>query len=230
VGLLVGDMDPQTTPDARLAGIAARRHGVVSRDQLRAIGFTDTMIRDRVASGRLHRLYRGVYSVGHTLLDRHGRWLAAVLACGPNAALSYRSAASLWGIRPNAAARIDVTVSHTSGVRGTRTIAVHRSRRAIETTTQRGIPVTTPGQTLADLATALPRRVLEKAAEQAEALRLHVVVPEDHPGAKRLAEATAHDLGVTTDSPLEDAVLELCYAHGIPRPLVQPGGQSRIHI
>ena len=56
----------------------------------------------------------------------------------------------------------------------------------------------------------------------AEAARLHVVVPDDHPGAKRLAEAAAHDLGTTTDSPLEDAFLELCDAHGIPRPLVQP--------
>jgi hypothetical protein len=83
-----------------------------------------------------------------------------------------------------------------------------------------GIPVTTPGQTLADLATALPRRALERAAEGAEALRLHVAVPDGHPGAKRLAQALDHDLSTTTRSPLEDAFLELCDAHGIPRPLV----------
>ena len=216
----MGDMDPQTTPDVRLAVIAARRHGVVSRDQLRAIGFSDTMIRDRVASGRLHRLYRGVYAVGHTVLNRYGRYLAAVMACGDGAALSHRSAAALWGIRPSAAARFDVTVPRTSGVRSTAAIVVHRSRRPTPTTHHEGIPVTTPGQTLADLALALPRRQLEKAAEQAEALRLDITVPADHPGSTRLAEATAHDLGTTTRSSLEDAFLELCDAHGIPRPLV----------
>jgi hypothetical protein len=220
VGLLVGDMDPQTTPDVRLARFAARRHGVVSREQLHAIGFSNTMVRDRVASGRLHRLYRGVYAVGHTVIPRNGRYLAAVLACGDGAALSHRSAAELWGIRPTAAARIDVTVPHTSGVRSSARIVVHRPRRPAATTTLEGIPVTEPGQTLADLAMALPRRALEKAVEMAEARRLHVAIPDGHPGVKRLAEAARHDLGTTTRSSLEDAFLELCDAHGIPRPLV----------
>jgi hypothetical protein len=206
----------------RLAELASRQHAVVDVRQLEELGFDEAAIRRRVESGRLHRLYRGVYAVGHTVLNRDGRYLAAVLACGPRAVLSHRSAAALWGIRPSAAARFDVTVPHTSGVRSTSRIVVHRPRRPYATTTHEGIPITTPGQTLADLAIALPRRALEKAAEQAEALRLDVRVPAEHPGAERLAAATAHDLGTTTDSPLEDAFLELCDAHGIPRPLVQP--------
>jgi hypothetical protein len=213
-------MRVQTTPDTRLAALAGRQHGVVSRRQLLEIGFDRGGIERRLAAGRLHRLYRGVYAVGHTILPREGRNLAAVLACGAGAVLSHRSAAALWGIRPSAAARFDVTVPHTSGVRSTSAIVVHRPRRPVDRTTHDGIPITTPGQTLADLAIALPRRALEKAAEQAEALRLDVKVPAGHPGAKRLAEATAHDLGTTTRSPLEDAFLELCDAYGIPRPLV----------
>jgi hypothetical protein len=173
-----------------------------------------------VASGRLHRLHRGVYSVGHTIVDWRGRYLAAVLACGRGAVLSHRSAAALWGIRPTAAARVDVTVSHTSGVRTSAAIVVHRPRRPVATTIRERIPVTTAGQTLADLATALPRRPLEKAAEMAEALRLDVVVDPSHPGARRLAEAAGHDLTHTTRSPLEDEFLELCDRHDIPRPLV----------
>ncbi len=213
-------MRAQTTPDQRLARLAARRHGVVSRDELLELGFDRGTIARRVESGRLHRLYRGVYAVGHTIVPRNGRYLAAVMACGDGAALSHRCAAALWAIRPSAASRFDVTVPRTSGVRSSSAIVVHRPRQPAETTRLDGIPVTTPGQTLADLATALPRRQLEKAIEMAEAARLHVVVPGDHPGAKRLAEAAAHDLGTTTRSPLEDAFLELCDNHGIPPPLV----------
>ena len=221
LGLLAVGMRQLTAPDDHgLSNLAAAQHGVVNRSQLYDLGFDDAAIRRRCLSGRLHRLYRGVYAVGHTVMNREGRWLAAVMASGRGAALSHRSAASLWGIRPNAAPRIDVTVPHTSGVRSTSAIVIHRSRRPVDTTTHDGIPVTTPGQTLADLATALPKRQLEKAVELAEAQRLHVAVPDDHPGAKRLAEATAHDLATTTRSSLEDAFLELCDAHGIPRPLV----------
>jgi very-short-patch-repair endonuclease len=208
------------TPDGRLAELAARQYGVVSRAQLYEIGFDRWAVRRRVESGRLHALHRGVYSVGHTVVNGHGRWLAAVLACGDGAVLSHRSAAALWGIRPTAAARIDVTVPHTSGVRSAARIVVHRSRRAVEAVTCDRVPVTTPGRTLLDLATALPRRQLEKAAEMAEALRLNVIVDPDHPGARRLAAAMAHDLSHTTRSPLEDDFLALCDRFEIPRPRV----------
>jgi hypothetical protein len=202
--------------------MAARQHGVVSRRQLLALGFDRGTIERRLRNGRLHRLYRGVFAVGHTVIPRDGRYLAAVMACGPGAALSHGSAAALWGIRPSAAARFDVTVPRTSGVRSTAAIIVHRPKRRVETTRLDGIPITTPGQTLADLAIALPRRPLEKAIEMAEVRKLDVAVPDDHPGEQRLREAAGRSLPVTTDSPLEDAFLELCDDHGIPRPLVQP--------
>jgi hypothetical protein len=213
-------MGAQTTPDARIARLAATQHGVVSRAQLYELGLGRRGIERRVASGRLHRLYRGVYAVGHTVVNRHGHYLAAVMACGDDAVLSHRSAAALWGIRPSDAPKIDVTVPRTSGVRSSRRVVVHRPARQAESTTRAGIRVTTPGQTLADLALGLPRRALEKAAENAEALRLHVAVAPAHPGTKRLAAAMGHDLTATTRSPLEDAFLELCAAYGIPRPLV----------
>jgi predicted transcriptional regulator of viral defense system len=213
-------MRVQMTPDRRLAAIAGRQYGVVSRRQLLSAGFDRGGIERRLASGRLHRLHRGVYAVGHTVLSVRGRWLAAVMACGVGAVLSHRSAAALWGIRPTSTPRIDITVPRTSGVRSTAAIEVHRSRRPIAATNHERIPVTTPGQTLADLATALPRRALEKAAEQAEALRLDFAIPAAHPGAERLHDAMAHDLTRTTRSPLEDAFLELCDGCGIGRPLV----------
>jgi uncharacterized protein DUF559/putative AbiEi antitoxin of type IV toxin-antitoxin system len=215
---MIGMRSP-ATPDRRLARLAGRQHGVVSRAQLYEMGFDNPGVERRSAAGRLHRLHRGAYAVGHTIVPPRGRWLAAVMACGPGAVLSHRSAAALWGIRPTAAARIDVTVPHTSGFRSTARIVVHRSRRPIEALRLDGIPVTTAGRTLADLATALPRRELEKAAETAEALKLHVVVDPSHPGAKRLADID-HDLTYTTRSPLEDDFLALCDRFEIPRPRV----------
>src|SRR3954453_15425575 len=66
LGRLMVRMGPQTTPDHRLAALAARQYRVVSREQLRAMGLGERAIARRVASGRLHRLHRGVYAVGHT--------------------------------------------------------------------------------------------------------------------------------------------------------------------
>jgi hypothetical protein len=88
--------------DAAIAELANRGHGVVSRAQLTELGLGRGAIEDRVARGSLHPVYRGVYAVGHGLLSRHGRWMAAVLAAGPDAVLSHRSAAELWGIRNSA--------------------------------------------------------------------------------------------------------------------------------
>src|SRR3954471_3094282 len=83
--------------EAAIAALAARQHGVVSRAQLAALGLGAGAIKHRLALGRLHPLYRGVYAVGHRSLRPEAWWLAAVLAAGPDAGLSHRSAAALWG-------------------------------------------------------------------------------------------------------------------------------------
>jgi len=138
--------------DGRIAALAARQHGVVAARQLKALGLARQTIADRVATGRLHRVHRGVYAVGHPVLGGHGRWMAAVLACGPRAALSHASAGALWGVRPNAARRPDVSVPRSGGERPG--LRVHRARSLSpdEVTTHRGIPVTTPARTVLDLA------------------------------------------------------------------------------
>jgi predicted transcriptional regulator of viral defense system len=73
---------PASPPDWQVAKLAARQWGVVSVAQLRALGLSKDAVQRRVGAGRLHRLHHGVYAVGHTVLKREGRWLAAVLACG----------------------------------------------------------------------------------------------------------------------------------------------------
>src|SRR5687768_3919757 len=81
-----------------VARMAARQHGVVTTRQMLDIGFTPATIRHRARTGRLHRMHQGVYAVGHIALPSLARESAAVLACGPDAVLSHRSAAAIWGL------------------------------------------------------------------------------------------------------------------------------------
>ena len=94
-----------------MAGLATRQHGVVARWQLSLMPLTRSGIEHRLRAGRLHIVRRGVYAVGHTRLTERGRWMAAVLAFGPDALLSHRSCAALRSLLPDARAVIDVTVT-----------------------------------------------------------------------------------------------------------------------
>src|SRR5688500_4880303 len=95
--------EKSANPDGAVAAIAARQHGVVTLTQLNQAGIDRSGVSRRLRAGRLHRIHRGVYAVGHRALSNHGRWMAAVLACGPGAVLSHRAAAELWRLLEPAA-------------------------------------------------------------------------------------------------------------------------------
>jgi hypothetical protein len=140
--------------------------------QLRDLGLTASAVHKRAAAGRLHRVHRAVYSlVPVHLLPREGLWMAAVLACGPGAVLSHRSAAALLGLRRSGGVRIDVTVPARSS-RKRPGIALHRSTtlRPADTKREKNIPCTTVARTQLDLAEVIPRRGVERAFDQAEVL------------------------------------------------------------
>src|SRR4051794_39808609 len=139
--------------------VARAQHDVVSREQLLELGFTAAGIKHRVAKGRLHPIWRGVYAVGRPNVTREGMWMGAVLACGADAATSHGTAAALWGIRREPGRRIHVSVPDKT-TRRRDGISVHR-RAHFETTKRHGIPVTTPICTLIDMATSLDRDDLE---------------------------------------------------------------------
>lgn len=67
---------------------------MIRYEQLIWAGLTPAAISRRVKAEHLHRLYKGVYAVGHRNLGREGRWIAAVFACDEGAVLSHESAAS----------------------------------------------------------------------------------------------------------------------------------------
>jgi len=117
-------------------------------------------------------LHKGVYAVGHRALTQEGRWAAAALFCGPDAVLSHRSAAALWGIRDQSSGAIDVTVPAKSRSHGT----VRRHFALLpddEWTIHDDIPTTTVPRTIFDLAVVLRRDAVERALRESERLRLY---------------------------------------------------------
>jgi very-short-patch-repair endonuclease len=219
----------RASADLAVAMLATAQHGVVERGQLRDLGLTDSAIARRIESGRLHRLRRGVYAVGHPVVGRLGQWLAAVLACGPGAHLSHASAAALQDIWRSDGALIHVTVPGPGRRSGPR-LYVHRASDLgpEEVRTQLGIPVTSPARTIVDLAaTAAGERMVERLLDRAETLHIGDVrtVAAAHPGhrgARRILRTLgAHAPGTTlTRSDLEELLLALCRTHRLPTPRV----------
>ena len=204
------------TPDVALAELAARQHGVVARAQLAQFGFGAGAIKYRRKLGRLHLLYRGVYAVGHRPPSPLATAMAAVLACGPDAALSHQSAAALWRIVPRWPSPTHVIAPTDRRHSG---IHVHRSANA-DATTHYGLPVTTPARTLVDLADVLNPKQLTRALNEAQVQRL--TTPKElatlftrYPG-RRTSQLTP-ERGATR-STLEDDFIRFLKRHHLPLP------------
>jgi predicted transcriptional regulator of viral defense system len=227
----ISDASYATPLDITVSRLAARQHGIVSLAQLEAVGLGRSGVRDRVAAGRLHRIHRGVYSVGHSLLSAEGRWMAAVLSYGERAVLSHRSAAQLWDLRRGGGATIDVTVPRGYG-RSRGNIKAHevRSLTVTDITRVRGIPCTTVPRTLLDLAEVLDRQRLARAIAQAEVMGVFDLnalndMLERAPGRRGSATLRTildeYDEGTAlTQSELEELVLATCLTVGVERPRV----------
>lgn len=217
------------TPDVAMARIAAQQHGVITVAQLHEIGLDKSAVWRRLQGGRLHRIHKGVYTVGHSAPHLHTHFMAAVLACGSGAVLSHISAAVLWKLLRPIGGPVHVSVPTTSGRKSRRGIHIHRCPslnpnapgepspspssnwqgggrgRRLLTTHRDRIPVTTVPRTIEDLqSTSLPPRLIRRAKRQAELMgyRLDGVESDG------------------TRSDLEVLFLELCARYGIPRPEV----------
>lgn len=223
---LDGERPNESPLRGRLARLAARQHGVVSRPQLLTLGVTDAAVKWGVRSGALHRVHQGVYAVGYEAGTVESRWMAAVLACGPHAALSHLDAAALWNISDLLGSRVHVLTQRNQRCEG---LWVHRARRLHpnDLTTHRGIPVTTVARTLVDLTDVLGRERLLRAVREAEFLGLldHQLLNAavERARGRRNVRAlktalAAHKPGQIVRGELEHRFLELIGEAGIREP------------
>jgi predicted transcriptional regulator of viral defense system len=211
--------------------LAVAQNGVVTRDQLEALGLNDQAITKRVARGRLHRIHQTVYSLTPGVMTERGKFMAAVLASGPDAVLSHRSAAYLWGLVSSWEEPIDVTAPNRRG-RSPDGVAAHRdgSLQPVDKTTLHGIPCVTVARALLDLAGVAPEWEVGKAVAQAEVLRIlerpKMQALLRRSGRRRgvarlrLILDTIHPQTKRTRSELERRFLRMCERAAVPEPEV----------
>jgi hypothetical protein len=210
--------------DQAIARVAVRQYGIITRTQLLALGLWDAAISYRVKSGRLHRVHTGVYAVGIPATKPLQRAAAAVLACGPTAALSHESAMVLWGLWRRWPRTMEVSVTSRRSPTG---ITVHHPTTLAprDIKTQEGIRVTSPARTLLDIARRLTPKSLTRAVNNAlsspwltEAQLAELIQRNPtHPSTRLLAPFVDDHQGLTR-SELEDAFKEFCAAYGLPMP------------
>jgi very-short-patch-repair endonuclease/predicted transcriptional regulator of viral defense system len=216
--------------DSLLWALARAQYWVLTHGQIREAGLSAEAIRHRVATGRLHRIHRGVYVVGRPQLTQLGYWMAAVLACGDGACLAGTSGAALWEIARQTGRIIEVTV-RASSHRRHEGIRIRRrpSLPAEDVVTRHGIPVTSPVRTLLDLALALDRYGLEAAINEAdkqdlidpESLRVELADRAGQPGVRVLRRVLDRHTFRLTDTELERRFLRIVRRAGLPLPETQ---------
>jgi very-short-patch-repair endonuclease len=201
----------------------------VTRKQLTELGLTKHGIDHRIARGRLHLVKRGIYAVGRPELSEEGRWMVAVLAAGgPRiAALSHSSAAAFYRIGEERAAAIEVTRFSDDPCR-LQGVKLHRRRRLKPGwfVIRDGIPVTSPVQTLIDLAARHEQRTVERFVNEADRLRLVRTdtlrkALADHAGERgveRLRTILDRRTFRYTRTELERDFIPIATSIGLPRP------------
>jgi hypothetical protein len=215
---------PTRTVDRKVAELAARSHGVVTRAELLRAGVTDRELRRRVAKGTLVPVHRGVYRVGHAAPSVEARYLAAVKACGPGSLLAGRAAAHLLHLLKRPPSLPEVLTAHHRRPKG---VTVHRCRSIDrrDATEWRGIPVTNLPRTIVDLAAVLDPPDLARPFHEAfvkhrlKPAAVERVLARRHnwPGARKLQRVLGGDEPISL-SRLESAFIAVLRRARLPLP------------
>jgi len=156
--------------DARVARIAARQHGRIGVDDLRACGLNACAVARRTRAGRLHQVHYGVYAVGCVVDSLEGTFMAAVIAGGDCARLCGWETLALYDLVHWEGWRaIDVSV--TSARRRSRDdgIRFHRFRlEGRDITRRRGIRTVTAAHAIVEVAPQLGDRRLTRLVRKAQ--------------------------------------------------------------
>lgn len=221
-----------------VAVIAAAQYGLCTRGQATAAGIAASTLDDWCRSGRVVRVHPGVYRVAGAPVSWEQQVLGAVLAAGPGAAASHRTAAALWGLLDATPVEVVVPLPRLPRLAG---VTVHRTRDPLDLTRRRAIPVTSPMRAILDLGAVVPAWAVEAALDRAEAAgvcsiaaveweRARVARPGRR-GSGVLREVLDRRalLEVPPDGVLEPRFARLCKAAGLPAPVFQhPVGRFRI--
>jgi len=205
----------------------------------------DATVKREIAAERLHRIFRGVYALGHPNISERGRLRAATLACG--GVISHRSAAALLRLIDDGPVVIDVIGPGSRG-RKIDGVRFHRVRppRRNEIGTVASIPCTSPARTLVDLAGVVSDWTLKSAFERAaqrQVLDIATIEAAADPGRRGIKSLMAlidhwrQAAPVAKEgrlkSPLEAKVLPLLLRRGLPSPLLNAPveiANSRIEV
>lgn len=227
----------ERSPTALIRGLAEQQHGVVAWRQLRGLGISEGLIKSRLKDGQLLVIHRGVFAVGHLRIGLRGGWMAATLACGPNAYLSHGSAAQLWGIRGSSRPHEVIRISGHKRPHG---VWLHQTRSlpAEDVTIETGIPVTTIERTIMDNAGRCDDRQLEHMVVEAERsgqLRWPELQRVIERGRGRKGLRRLRCVAIRVDpraadaiSPLEVDFFSLCQKAGLPLPQVNVLVEGRV--
>jgi hypothetical protein len=222
--------------------VAGRQRSLITRRQLVDLGATVRQIETWSAAGVLFRVHHGVYALAGARQDFDFRVFAGLLAGGPRAVISHRTAAALFGLRRVTCASIEVTVSGRRAPKGGG-LTAHRSDLLLpeDRTTIGIVPVTSPARTLLDLAPVLDEHRLGGALDDVLVRHLASLKAVERllarfaggrrPGVRTLAGLVdeRRQGKRPSETGLEDELLEVFRVFGLPEPVRQfvlrlPGG------
>jgi hypothetical protein len=162
--------------DRAIAAIARTQYGLIATRQARTAGLQQHHLKQRVASGQLVAVRRGVLRVAGTPACWEQSALGAVLAGGEDTLLSHGAAARGWRANRFAHTLVEIVEprrcsSALSDIRCHHSVVVQVDRRTV-----RGLPLTSPERTLCDLSGRMNADQLGRLAD--EWIRRHLMTAD----------------------------------------------------